>query len=67
MRSLLPEFLEELTLLYHDINERNYEKNKERESKRKSYILERTHCNYHHCIKFGVLLCLKQLLLYSIV
>lgn len=67
MRSLLPEFLEELTLLYHGINEHNYEKNKERENKRKPSILERTHYDYSYCIKFWVLLCLTLLLLHSIV
>lgn len=52
MKSLLPEFLEELAFLYHEVNEHNYEKKKERENKGMPYILERTDYSYGYCIKF---------------
>jgi len=34
MKSLLPEFLEELAFLYHEVSKHNYEKKKEREKKK---------------------------------
>lgn len=49
MKSLLPEFLEELAC--HEVNKHNYEK-KEREKKTMLYILERTDYSYGYYTKF---------------
>lgn len=67
MKSLLTEIFEELTFLYHEVNEQNYEKKKERENKIMPHILQRTDYSYGHCIKFWVRMCFTLLLLHSIV
>lgn len=66
MKSVLLEFLEELAFLYHEVNEHNYEKKKERENKRMPYILERTDYNYEYCFKAWFRMCFTLLLLHCI-